>query len=124
MFSLVSHMFSAPKLSCILVSLCKLYLHPPLKKTLLKKTVRSKRIQGCLPFLSFISRLIVSDYQFTPLLDSIIVIAIIFHVYAVHTNEVEVHNNKFEYWSYNYLGYTMSHTSTCPITYLHQNKCM
>ena len=61
--------------------------------------------------------------QFTPLLDSIIVIAIIFHVYAVHTNEVEVHNNKFEYWSYKYLGYTMSHTSTCPITYLHQNTC-
>jgi hypothetical protein len=36
-------------------------------------------------------------------------------VYAVHTVEVEVHNNKFEYWSYNYLGYTMSHTSTCPL---------
>ena len=59
--------------------------------------------------------------QFTPLLVSIIVIAIIYHVYAVHTIEVEVNNNKFEYWSYNYLGYTMSHTSTCPITYLHQN---
>jgi hypothetical protein len=36
-------------------------IYTPLKKTLLKKTVRSKRVQGCLPFLSFFSRLIVSD---------------------------------------------------------------
>ena len=38
---------------------------PPLK-TLLKKTVRSKRVQGCLPFLSFISRIIVSDQPIHP----------------------------------------------------------
>ena len=49
-------------------------------------------------------------------------LAIIYHVYAVYIIEVGVNNNKFEYWSSNYLGYTMSHTSTCPITYLHKNK--
>jgi hypothetical protein len=40
-------------------------------------------------------------------------------VYAVHhfTIGVGVNNNRFEYWSSNYLGYTMSYTSTCPITY-------
>jgi hypothetical protein len=54
---------------------------------------------------------------FTPALVPIIVIAIIYHIYAVYTIEVGVNNNKFEYWSSNYLGYTMSYTSTCPITY-------
>ena len=30
---------------------------------------------------------------------------------------VGVKNNHCEYWSSNYLGYTMSYTSTCPITH-------
>jgi hypothetical protein len=33
---------------------------------------------------------------------------------------VGVNNNHFEYWSSNYLCYTMSYTSTCPITYFTQ----
>jgi hypothetical protein len=59
---------------------------------------------------------------FTPFFRSYNHLAIIDHVYAVYTIEVGVNNNKFEYLSANDLGYTMSHTSTCPITYLHQNK--
>jgi ABC-type uncharacterized transport system permease subunit len=30
---------------------------------------------------------------------------------------VGVNNNHFEYWYSNYLGYIMSYTSACPITY-------
>jgi hypothetical protein len=45
------------------------------------------------------------------------IISKVYYVYKQFTIGVGVNNNHFEYWSSNYLGYTMSYTSTCPITY-------
>ena len=89
-FSLVSHMFRTPKLSCILVLLSKLYLHLPLKKILLKKTVRSKRVQGCLSYSNSISRsyislpFIVSHNNFTYFSFYLIIVSLFFCIHVHH----------------------------------------
>jgi hypothetical protein len=64
-----------------------------------------------------ISRLYRIPQNISPFLVPIIVVSIVYSVYAVHRKGVRINNNHFKYWSSNYLGYIMSYTSTCPITY-------